>query len=143
MRVRTVLLVLAMLLPCIAIAANQVYRWKDANGVVHFADAPPPEGIKYKIVNIKTGATREPPAPASPATAAPRPAPDSATAGPKTVKDTPDNRAKLCQQLDENIKVLQSSQVVTLGNSSTPMTAEQRAQQLAQAQQQQQQFCSK
>ncbi len=146
MRVRTVLLVLAMLAPCLAVAANQVYRWKDANGVVHFADAPPPDGIKYKIVNINTGVTRDPPKPAKPAepaSTADKPAASPADSGAKTVKDTPENRAKLCQQLADNIKVLQSQQVLTMGNSGTAMTADQRAEQLAKAQKQQQQYCSK
>ena len=143
MRVRTVLLVLAMLAPCLAVAANQVYRWKDANGVVHFADAPPPDGIKYKIVNLKTGVSRDPAAPAKAASAAATPATPPADNGPKIVQDTPENRAKLCQQLADNIETLQSSQVLTMGDSGTTMTADQRAQQLARAQAQQRQYCSK
>ena len=147
MRVRTILLVLAVLLPCISMAANQVYRWKDAKGVVHFADAPPPDGIKYKIVNIKTGVTRDPPKPAQAAKSASTPdnpvAKPADNTSPKTVEDTPENRAKLCKRLADNIKVLQNSEIVMMGNSGTAMTADQRASQLARAQEQQKQFCSK
>lgn len=146
MRIRTILLVLALLLPCVALAANVVYRWKDANGVVHFADAPPPQGIKYKIVNINTGVSRDPVKPAAPARAASAAPADSAakTGGQaNTLKDTPENRAKLCARLAENIKVLQGDQIATLGNSTTPMTAEQRAEQLAQAQAKMKQYCTK
>lgn len=144
MRIRTILLVLAMALPCVALASNVVYRWKDAQGVVHFADAPPPNGIKYKIVNIDTGVSRDPPAPAKPATAATvarKAATTAADSQAATMKDTPENRAKLCQRLEANIKVLQSSQIATAGTSTMPMTADQRADQLAQAQAQKEQYC--
>lgn len=146
MRIRTFLLVLALALPCLALASNVVYRWKDANGVVHFADAPPPNGTKYKIVNIDTGVSRDPPAPAKPAraaSAATKAATAAADSKPATVKDTPENRAKLCERLEDNIKVLQSTQIATLGSSATPMTADQRAKQLADAQAKKQQYCSK
>ncbi len=146
MRIRTILLVLVLLLPCVALAANVVYRWKDANGVVHFADAPPPHGIKYKIVNINTGVSRDPVQPAAPASAASAAPTDSNAKGgaqAKTLQDTPENRAKLCEQVAQNIKALQGNQIVTLGNSTTPMTAEQRAEQLEQAQAKMKQYCTK
>lgn len=31
-----------------AVAANTVYKWVDANGVVHLSSAKPPSGIKYE-----------------------------------------------------------------------------------------------
>lgn len=41
------LLLLAIVLPCAAQAANhQVYRWVDKGGVVHFSDQPPPPDIR-------------------------------------------------------------------------------------------------
>lgn len=147
MRVRTLLIVLAMSLPCLAVAANQVYRWKDTQGIVHFSDAPPAQGTKYKIVNINTGVVRDPPKADKPADAAPAKTDASAVAStptePKKVKDTPKNRAKLCQQLQENIEVLQNSPVATAGSTAAPMSADQRAEQLAQAQAQQKQYCTK
>jgi len=30
------------------LAAQQVYKWKDANGVTHFTAEPPPEGARYE-----------------------------------------------------------------------------------------------
>jgi hypothetical protein len=132
-----VLILLLLALPCLA--ATEVYRWKDANGTVHFADAPPPRGIKYEIVDLGTGVAHEPPPPpAAPASVA-APAKDSA---PKPMQDTPENRAKLCKSLSDNITLLSSDQPLTVGaDNPTPMTAEQRATQLATAQAQQKQYC--
>ncbi len=146
MRVRTLLIILAMSLPCLAVAASQVYRWKDTQGIVHFSDAPPAQGTEYKIVNLNTGVVRDPPKPDKPAEAAPAQADASAapiSPGPETVKDTPENRAKLCLQLQENIEVLQNSQVAVAGSAGAPITADQRAEQLAQAQAQHKQYCTK
>jgi len=40
-------LVLACLFACVAMSAqaqsNGVYKWKDARGVTHYSDTPPPE----------------------------------------------------------------------------------------------------
>lgn len=50
---------LALALPA---AASKVYQWKDANGVTHYADSPPP-GQKAKDRNL---GPRAPAAPAKP-----------------------------------------------------------------------------
>jgi hypothetical protein len=42
--VRTALLAAALALACAPAAAEKVYQWKDANGVTHYADAPPASG---------------------------------------------------------------------------------------------------
>ena len=36
--------VTAALLACGVVSAGDVYQWKDAKGVTHFSDAPPPKG---------------------------------------------------------------------------------------------------
>jgi hypothetical protein len=33
-------------------AAEKVYKWKDANGITHFSDAPPPKGQQFDNVKI-------------------------------------------------------------------------------------------
>jgi len=40
-----------------ALAADKVYKWKDANGIVHFTDQPPPKGTEFDSVQVKTTAT--------------------------------------------------------------------------------------
>ena len=74
----------ALLAAALALVAGmahaQVYQWKDARGVTHYGDAPPPKGQEFKTRNIST------PAPA----ASPTPAPSSsAAAGNATAGDKP------------------------------------------------------
>jgi hypothetical protein len=97
-------LVLALLVAVCPLAFGQAYKWKDAQGVTHYADSPPPAGTK--VEKIKTSGVVVPPAgnpapaPARASTAAAKPAPAGAVA------DTPDNRNKLCDQLKKNADTL-------------------------------------
>lgn len=145
---RRSLLTVAFLLAMPCATAGDVYRWADASGVVHFSDAPPPKGTPFKIMDMQTGVTRDP----APATAASSAATTTATAAtadtaadqPATVKDTPANRAKLCSSLQTNIDLLSSDQPLTVNATSTePLSAEDRATQLAAAQAQLNQYCEK
>lgn len=75
-RPRTALfLALAALLLSAPLAAQTVYQWKDANGVTHYSDAPPPKG-KYTDRNIRV-AEGQPAAPAAD-DEAPDPKPENA-----------------------------------------------------------------
>ncbi|MET0273971.1 MAG: DUF4124 domain-containing protein [Luteibacter sp.] len=98
-------LVLALLVSVCPLAFAQAYKWKDAQGVTHYADAPPPGGAKYE--KVKTTGTVEAPAPA-PAAAPAAPPATNATA------DTPANRAKLCDQVGKNLEILRNEKVVTM-----------------------------
>lgn len=44
----------AALLVALPLAAGELYQWKDANGVTHYSDAPPPKG-DYKNRRIHDG----------------------------------------------------------------------------------------
>ena len=103
-------LALALLVTVCPLAFGQAYKWKDAQGVTHYADSPPPAGTK--VEKIKTSGVVIPPAgnpaPAAASTAASKPAP----AGP--VADTPANRAKLCDQLRKNAETLSKEKVVSV-----------------------------
>ena len=125
-----------------ASATAQVYKWKDANGTTHYSDAPPPAGARYEKVNVSSSVS-------TPVTPAPAPAASAASnkAGapaPTTTRmtDTPDNRVKLCKQLDDNIALLNSGQAVTSGDSGQNLSDAQRQQQLATSQAQKKQYCS-
>ena len=37
-------------------AADKFYKWKDANGIVHFTDTPPPQGTEFESVAVKGAA---------------------------------------------------------------------------------------
>jgi hypothetical protein len=103
-------LVLAFLLAVCPLAFGQAYKWKDAQGVTHYSDSPPPAGTK--VEKIKTSGVVIPPAgeaapAATPAPAATKPAPDQVT-------DTPANRAKLCDQLHKNADTLSKEKNVSV-----------------------------
>lgn len=103
-------LVLALLVTVCPLAFGQAYKWKDAQGVTHYSDSPPPAGTK--VEKIKTSGVVIPPAgnpaPASTAAAAAKPASAS------SVADTPANRTKLCEQLRKNADTLSKEKVVSV-----------------------------
>jgi glutaredoxin len=59
---RTVILALAAPL-CAASASAQVYKWKDAKGVIHFSDAPPPPTAQRAEVKNYAAGDSGPPLP--------------------------------------------------------------------------------
>lgn len=120
--------VVIVLAACLAHApsseASDVYKWTDANGVVHYADAPP-EGQKYERVNVSSGATTTS-APEEPAAAAP--------ATPETTEEAiarnTSVRAENCKLARNNLAILERSSGVKKdldgdGTAET-LTAEQR-----------------
>jgi len=135
------LLITALLLAIVPIAVAQVYKWTDAQGVVHYTDAAPPTGIAYK--NVKTNGTVEAPVPA----ASPKPAlPAAKPAAPGSVQDTPENRSKLCTQLQANMDLLGKDAPLTVDDSSgnrVAVDADRRRQELGGAQAQYKQYCAK
>ncbi|WP_448096879.1 DUF4124 domain-containing protein [Luteibacter yeojuensis] len=104
-------LALALLVSVCPLAFAQAYKWKDAQGVTHYADAPPPGGMKYE--KIKTSGTAEAPAPA-PAASATASANANGTKAAAGNDDTPANRQKLCDQLRKNLDILNNEKVVTM-----------------------------
>lgn len=130
-------------------SAQQIYKWKDSSGVVHFSQTPPADGAHYKKMQLSSApevASR----PSSPAegtsdgdsrdiAAPPRDATQT------TKPDTPSNRAALCKQLSSNITLLQGKQPVVTGGDNGKqqvMSDTAREQQLATARSQQVQYCS-
>lgn len=147
--ISTVLAVAALALAASA-AQAQVYKWKDANGTMHYSDQPPAVGAKYEKVQVNSSVS-------TPVTAAPAAAPASASTAASAnaaakpapaaskLADTPDNRAKLCKDLGSNIALLNGQQPLTMGDDNgaqKSMSDDQRRQQLATAQAQQKQYCA-
>ena len=56
-------LVLALALPAALVATGgELYQWKDANGVTHYSDAPPPGQTSYENRSIRnSGGTADAP----------------------------------------------------------------------------------
>ncbi|HEV8692891.1 MAG TPA: DUF4124 domain-containing protein, partial [Lysobacter sp.] len=46
---------LTALLLTLPVLAGKVYQWKDASGVTHFSDSPPPDQQGYKNRQLKDG----------------------------------------------------------------------------------------
>ncbi|TCV94997.1 uncharacterized protein DUF4124 [Luteibacter rhizovicinus] len=134
-------LVVALLVSVATMAHGQAqfYKWKDAQGVTHYTDAPPTTGTKFDKVH--TNGTAEAPGPVP----VPAPAPAAANKAPAgTTADTPDNRKKLCTQLKANIDLLASSQPVSADDGKggqTQLDANGRKQQQEAAQTQYQTYC--
>ena len=58
MKTRYMLLgLLAAMLSFGALAGDKVYKWKDASGVTHFTDTPPPKGTQFDDLRLKGGTT--------------------------------------------------------------------------------------
>ena len=151
MRSFTAAAAIGLSLACITgfASAQQIYKWKDANGVTHFSQTPPPSsGTHYTKMHLASepDVSSNPPSAAEtsntePATSAPQ---QSAPAS-STQPDTASNRAELCKQLSSNISLLQSKQPVVTGGSNGKqevMSDNAREAQLATARAQQAQYCS-
>jgi hypothetical protein len=106
-------LALILLVAACPLAFAQAYKWKDAQGVTHYSDSPPPGSAgKVEKIQMKGGMN----APAS-SGSAPAPARASTASTPKPgtpVADNPANRAQLCSQLRKNLDVLQKEAVVSV-----------------------------
>ena len=94
-------------------AQAQVYKWTDANGVVHYSDAPPPQSTpKVETMHVNGGdrahavPTENGEAPkvgdaSNNAVASNAPSPNVPLADPET-------RALLCEKSRQNLELLQS-----------------------------------
>lgn len=105
-------------LACVAVTATaadkqQVYKWTDANGVVHFSDAPPPQDTKNVQALHLAGGTTTTSAPA----AADNP---NGAAAPATANGAPVNttdEAALCKQSRANLELLQGKTAVGIAGA--------------------------
>jgi hypothetical protein len=116
-----------LVLGCIALVAlspafaQTVYTWKDAKGVTHYSDSPPPKGTQSRQVPSQ-------PAPPVPAAPAPNTAAQTAPASPSTnaaiaaaidpaaVAAREKQRAESCKNAQANLKILQESYGVAVDN---------------------------
>ena len=126
-------------------SAQQIYKWKDANGVTHFSQTPPASGMHYTKMHLDNApdVSSNPPSP-SPNNGQPASSAPSQAAAGGSQPDTPSNRASLCKQLTSNIALLKSQQPVVTGSgaSQAVMSDNAREQQLATARAQQTQYCA-
>jgi hypothetical protein len=136
---RRLLLSLTLLLFA-ATAGAQAYKWKDANGTMHYSDTPPPTGTDYKPVKTTGSAAPLAPPPAVPVGSA------SAAKPAVPLADTPENRAQVCKQLQGNMDMLAGSGPLSVDDAKgnqVALDATRRRQELATASDQYKQYCSK
>lgn len=96
-------------------SADKVYKWKDANGAIHFSDAPPPKGTEFnnvKIVNQSAAITSQPTSETAPADAAADADPNKPAAAPQVAKDN--SREARCKEAQERIRVLEGAQAINI-----------------------------
>lgn len=124
------------------LASAQVYKWKDANGTVHYSESPPVQGTKYK--QMKSSGGIDPPATPAASTSSAKPAAAAPTPS-TTLADTPENRTKLCDSLKTNLTALQGTAPVVMqqDGKQTALDDNARKQQADAAQAQYQQYCAK
>jgi hypothetical protein len=94
---------------------QQVYKWTDANGVVHFSDAPPPSDTKnVESLHLAGGTTTAAAAADQPPNAAASsPAANAAPAAPPNATDD----ATLCKQSRANLELLQGKTPVGIAGA--------------------------
>jgi hypothetical protein len=120
-------LTVALLLACTAASAGDLYQWKDAQGVTHFSDAPPPKGtFKTRNVAIRDG--------------------EAAAAPVDAVKPKPSD-ASQCALARTNLERLQAGGNIGVdangdGQPDAPMSATEQAKQTELAQRQIHVFCN-
>lgn len=138
---KPLIVALAIALPMTA--AAQVYSWTDASGTVHYSQSPPGNGIKYHIVPVRGMDHAQGPSNAPADTESDTSAPKASPSG-NSAADTAPSRKRFCGQLQDNIKLLQSDQMVSYTDAKgvrTPMPPERRAEELKRAQAQYQDYC--
>jgi hypothetical protein len=121
----TILLALACAANVSAADKQQVYKWTDANGVVHFSDAPPPLDTKnVQALHLAGGTTT------TGATASedkPKDAAAANAAGAALPASAADDAA-LCKQSRANLELLQSKTPVGIaGPDGKPQALDDKA----------------
>ena len=128
--------------------AQQVYKWTDASGSVHYSDTPPPKGSTSKKITL-SGIAQSSSEAAQPAKEGKEGSPREQTSGSaesapqQPVADTPENRKKLCSTLKGNLDILRDKKpvVVQEGNQAKVLDDSQRKQQQSTAEAQYKQYC--
>lgn len=131
-----VLIALAALSATPAVSAQQVYKWKDADGVTHYSASPPPKEVEAQKMMLRGGtASISPDAPAEGDAAA---AEGSTTAAGGLSSGAMREREAACITAQANAQKLANNPYITMdkdgdGNSEL-LTPEEHSAQLQRAQ---------
>lgn len=119
-----------------AMAQSQIYQWKDASGVAHYSDSPPPSG-EYRSFSLKSehGSTETTTEARSEATAR------------ATEKSKAEATAKACEQAKKNVEMISGKDDVQMDingdGKMVDLSADERAKQLERAKAQVILLCTK
>lgn len=117
------------------VAAQQYYKWKDANGVTHYTKTPPPAGTEAERLAVQ----------AAPATPAAAPAEETASPGDGMNAEASQQRGAACEAARKNLSTLQENPFVSVdkdGDGKAEMlTTEEHNAQLAIAREQVRTLC--
>ncbi|HEX7341112.1 MAG TPA: DUF4124 domain-containing protein [Rhodanobacteraceae bacterium] len=137
------LLILLLSVPCI-VCAQQVYKWTDAHGIVHYSDSPPAHGTKYKSVHIAADTASSVHTPTVADGIAEDDTASASSALPSRIADTPANRKKVCGNISANLTLLRENKPLIVkgkNGKNELMSKARRAQELSTAQKQYQTYC--
>jgi hypothetical protein len=91
-----------------SLASEHYFKWQDANGVWHYSQQPPPDGVESERINVSTGR----------AEAAPQPA-DTTMADAGATAPNPEvekRRREACQAARANVATIEANPTVTMLN---------------------------
>ena len=124
---------------CVSATAGDVYQWKDAKGISHYSNTPPPSGsYKTRVVHSDDTAPVAPATPAASASAAPSPTPSPTPATAPAAEANPGEDPG-CAIARKDIELLQAQAPVLMdsdgdGKPDKILTDEDRAKHLQVAQ---------
>lgn len=130
------------------LASAEIYKWKDADGVVHYTDSPPPKGTSVDRVSVRQGPVTAAPAAEQAPAAATASAAAPGTAGQASPEATA-QVAKLREQACANARA-RAQQLANLPSvamdldgdgKAEELNADQHAAQLERANQSVAQYC--
>lgn len=123
--------------------AQSVYTWKDAKGVTHYSDSPPPESTKQKVRTVdvppappSTPVVARPVLPTPAATVARAPGAAPKQPDPNALMAAAEARAAACKQAQANLEVLKTNAPVGMdqdgdGKNDSVLDAAERTKQTA------------
>lgn len=111
---------LFLLCGCAAFSASaqKMYKWKDAKGVTHFSENPPPDGSNAEKIEVKPVGGERPALPPPPAPRAQKePAAQAKQPGAEEIASRNDQqRAQKCETYKRELDTLSNSRPFTLND---------------------------
>ncbi|HEX7916307.1 DUF4124 domain-containing protein [Rudaea sp.] len=118
-----------------AAGAADLYRWTDANGVIHYSDTQPRGQSKATRVRITGAESTDSSAQTPPAGSATTDPSQSTAAAPTAAADTQENRKQACDKARSTLELLQGKSPLADAASGKPLDAKARAERMVAVQQ--------